>query len=354
MSRHMPAAMLQNPHDKDWTEQPQAPQTSQVIDQVWHSKRLDELEHALNIQVSRQRFVNASAGDHANGMLAYRGQANLGVFRARVGRDIDIFLEPHEADDRTAFVMTASGTGEFLFNGNVFSHAADRAVIITSGPEGMLRFAETTETRVLTTSRVKMAECCAKLLGHDIPGFVNFDVQADLESAAGRSWLRLLSYAEAELADSHSFIRHSPVAWRQFEQQLLTGFLLAHQHDYSQALLAPQAAAVPFYVRRAEAYIEAHFAEPLSLAEIAAQAGVSARSLQGGFQSFRNITPMGFLRSVRLQRAHEALLAADPAVVTVTQVALACGFTHLGEFGTTYRRVFGATPSHTLHKKLRL
>ncbi|WP_445505389.1 helix-turn-helix transcriptional regulator, partial [Microvirga sp. G4-2] len=203
-------------------------------------------------------------------------------------------------------------------------------------------------------SRVKIAECCAKLLGHDIPGFVNFDVSADLESAAGRSWLRLLNYAEAELADPHAFIRYSPVAWRQFEQQLLTGFLLSHRHDYSQALLAPQAAAVPFYVRRAEAFIEAHFAEPLSLAEMAAQAGVSARSLQSGFQSFRNLTPMGFLRFVRLQKAHEALLAADPAGVTVTQVALACGFTHLGEFGSAYRRVFGVPPSQTLHRKLRL
>jgi transcriptional regulator GlxA family with amidase domain len=53
----------------------------------------------------------------------------------------------------------------------------------------------------------------------------------------------------------------------------------------------------------------------------------------------------------RLRRAHEALRVADPALVTVTQVALACGFTHMGEFGTAYRRVFGVTPSQTLNKK---
>jgi len=350
----MPAAMLRVLQDQDEAVQPQDPQSSQIIDLVWRSKRLDEFENALNSHVSPQRFVTSSVCDHADGMLAYRGHADLGIFRSRVGRDIDLILEPEEADDRIAFVMTSSGTGEFLLNKRVFSHSQERATIFTSGPERALRFAQDTETRVLLTNRVKIMECCTKLLGHDVPGFVNFDVQADLESASGHSWLRLLDYAEAELSDPHALIRQSPVAWRQFEQQLLTGFLLSHRHDYTQALLAPQAAAVPFYVKRAEAYIEAHFAEPLSLADLAAQAGVSARSLQSGFQNFRNITPMGFLRAVRLRRAHEALLVADPAAVTVTQIALACGFAHLGEFGTAYRRVFGVTPSHPLHKKLRL
>ncbi|MGO4523904.1 AraC family transcriptional regulator [Microvirga sp. 2MCAF35] len=328
--------------------------TSLIIDQTFHTKRLDELENALNAQVSPQKFANAAAGDQANGMLAYRGHGGSGIFQLRIGRELDVILEPEEADDRMAFVMTASGTGEFLLDGRTFSHSTDQAVIFPSGPPRIVRFDQSTEIKVFLTERPKIAECCAKLLGHDIPGFVDFNVASDLETAAGRSWLRLLSYAETELSDPYSFVRHSPVAWHQFEQQLLTGFLLSQQHEYTQALLAPQAAAVPFYVKRAEAYIEAHFAEPLSLADIAAQAGVSARSLQGGFQSFRHMTPMMFLRSVRLHRAHEALRAADPALMTVTQVALACGFRHVGEFGTAYRRVFGITPSQTLNKKLRV
>src|SRR4051812_16383455 len=89
-------------------------QDSQIIDQVWNSKRLDELEHALNTRVSPQRFVNASAGDHANGMLAYQGQADLGIIRTRIGRDIDLILEPEETDNRLAFIMTAAGRGELL------------------------------------------------------------------------------------------------------------------------------------------------------------------------------------------------------------------------------------------------
>ncbi|MEE1612722.1 AraC family transcriptional regulator [Microvirga sp. CF3016] len=354
MSIDLPDDVPQGLQREGLTVRSPAPENSQIIDQVWHSNKLDELENALNSQISPQRFLHFSSGEDADGKLAYQGQGHFGIFQLRIGREINVLLEAEEANNRMAFVRSVSGTGELLLNRKVFSHSADRAVIFPSGLERIVRFAQDTEIKVFMASRVRMAECCAKLLGHDLPGFVDFDIQVDLEGASARSWMRLLSYAEAELADPYAFIRQSPVAWQQFEEHLLTGFLLSHRHAYSQALLAPQAAAVPFYVKRAEAYIEAHFAEPLSLAEIAAQAGVSARSLQSGFQSFRNITPMGFVRSVRLRRAHEALLAADPAITTVTQIVLACGWMHLGEFATAYRRVFGRTPRQTLHKNSRL
>lgn len=322
-----------------------------MIDQAYQASRLDELENALNMLVAPQRVMKASVGDTAGGLLAFQGRPNFGAFQLRIDQDVDIDIVPEETDDRIAFVRAGAGVGEIHVNGVVAPCSQTHAVIITSAAERVTRISQEMMSRAFLASRPQLAECCAKLLGHDIPGLVNFDVSADLKTHAGRSWLRLINYAEAELADPHSLIRQSPVAWRQFEQHVLTGCLLSLNHDYSQALLAPQAAAIPLYVKRAEAYIEAHYAEPLSLAEIAAQAGVSARSLQNGFQNFRNITPMGFLRAVRLRRAHEALLAADPASVTVTQVAMACGFTHLGEFGTSYRRVFGVTPGQTLKKK---
>lgn len=322
-----------------------------IIDQAYRSDRLDELEDALNAVVAPQRIVNASAGNRASAMLAFQGRPNLGAFQLSIGREVDINIVPEDTDDRIAFVRVGTGIGEVLVEGRPALCSPAHATIFTSGIQRLSHIGQDMTSRVFLASRAQITECCAKLLGHDIPGLVNFDISADLETPAGRSWLRLMTYAEAELADPRALIRHSPVAWRQFEQQLLTGFLLSLNHDYSQALLAPQAAAVPFYVKRAEAYIEAHYAEPLSLAEIAAQAGVSARSLQSGFQSFRNITPMGFVRAVRLRRAHEALLAAEPGSVKVSQVALACGFTHLGDFGTSYRRVFGVTPGQTLQKK---
>jgi len=199
--------------------------------------------------------------------------------------------------------------------------------------------------------RQRVSEYCAKLLGHDLDGQVEFQTQFTLDDGAGQSWPRLVQYASAELADPQSPARRLPAACQQLEQMVMTGFLLSHSHTYSRQLLEPQSPAAPYYVKRAEAYIEAHFMEPLSLAEIAAQSGASARSLQNGFQSFRRMTPMAFLRQVRLEHARRALLQADPAFATVTDIALGCGFSHMGEFAGLYRRTFGETPSQTLSRK---
>ena len=60
------------------------------------------------------------------------------------------------------------------------------------------------------------------------------------------------------------------------------------------------------------------------------------------------MTPTAFLRSVRLQWVHRVLLTADPGFARVTEIALACGFNHMGEFASAYRCTFGETPRETL------
>ncbi len=347
MNHRTPPAATDDSRDPDVDP---APQSGSIIDQTWRSTKLEELENALNTLVSPQRVVSTSRETSAGGRFGYRGQIDLGIFRVHVESDVEISQAPEEADDRMAFVTGLGKASQLEINGETFSISQQQAVIFSSGPERLLTIPKDAEHHVLITSRHKIMECCSKLLGYDIPGFLDFDVGADLDTPTGHSWLRLLEYVEGELSDPEALIRQSPIAWRQFEQSLLTGLLLSHRHTYTDALLRPQSAAVPFYVKRAEAYIEAHFAEALSLADIAAHAGASARSLQNGFQSFRGMTPMAFLRSIRLQHAHRALLAADPAIATVTAIALSCGFGHMGEFGALYKRTFGETPKQTLSK----
>jgi AraC-like DNA-binding protein len=60
-------------------------------------------------------------------------------------------------------------------------------------------------------------------------------------------------------------------------------------------------------------------------------------------------TPMGYLRRVRLDRAHCELQAADPTRGdTVGQIARRWGFANRSRFVASYRRAYGVSPSHTL------
>jgi AraC-like DNA-binding protein len=105
----------------------------------------------------------------------------------------------------------------------------------------------------------------------------------------------------------------------------------------------------PVAARRAAEFIEGHACQPLTLAGIAAQAGVTPRALQHAFRRHYDTAPMSYLRQVRLQRAHQDLLAGDPAAGdTVAAIARRWGFSRPDRFADVYQAAYGRPPSHTL------
>ncbi|MCD2194705.1 helix-turn-helix domain-containing protein [Actinomycetospora endophytica] len=105
----------------------------------------------------------------------------------------------------------------------------------------------------------------------------------------------------------------------------------------------------PAALRRAVAYVDGHAIEDVGLDDIAAAAGVGPRSLQLMFRRHLDVTPLQYLRGVRLDRAHAELGAARPgAGVTVGAVAARWHFAHAGRFSTIYRDRFGVSPGSTL------
>jgi AraC family ethanolamine operon transcriptional activator len=85
-----------------------------------------------------------------------------------------------------------------------------------------------------------------------------------------------------------------------------------------------------------------------SIIDICMQTGVSARTLQHAFCEVMQMTPVAYLRILRLNKVRSTLQTAVTADMTVTQVAMLWGFLHLGEFARDYRRLFGERPSETL------
>ncbi|WP_069885828.1 helix-turn-helix domain-containing protein [Streptomyces luteocolor] len=100
-------------------------------------------------------------------------------------------------------------------------------------------------------------------------------------------------------------------------------------------------------LQRAIGFIHSHAEQPLTLADVAAAAHVTARALQYAFAHI-DTTPLAYLRDVRLTRAHTELQRASPATDTVTDIALRWGFAHPGRFAAYYRAAYGISPSTTL------
>ncbi len=104
-------------------------------------------------------------------------------------------------------------------------------------------------------------------------------------------------------------------------------------------------------VRLAEKRALADPNQRLYVADLCEAARVSERTLQTAFHAALGISPMSFVKRVRLHQARRALETATRGSTTVTNVALDWGFWHFGEFSTAYRECFGESPSSTLRRK---
>ncbi|MFD5826275.1 ANTAR domain-containing protein [Lentzea sp. NPDC060358] len=103
-------------------------------------------------------------------------------------------------------------------------------------------------------------------------------------------------------------------------------------------------------LRRAMAFIESNADRDIGAADIAVAASVTVRSVQLAFRRHLGMTPIAYLRRVRLDAARTELQASDPAGTTVTRIGTRWGFGSASTFAAQYRGAYGESPSQTLRE----
>jgi transcriptional regulator GlxA family with amidase domain len=93
--------------------------------------------------------------------------------------------------------------------------------------------------------------------------------------------------------------------------------------------------------RRAVLLMELHVSDPLSITAIAAQLGISLKTLERLFSAEFALSPGAFYKQLRLQIAERMLRESARPVMNI---ALDCGFADLSYFGRAFREAFGASP----------
>ena len=88
----------------------------------------------------------------------------------------------------------------------------------------------------------------------------------------------------------------------------------------------------------------------LKVSDYCVEAGLSRRALELAFRDRFGMGPAGFLKASRLAEARRLLVRAGDAGETVADVMTRCGFSHVGQFASDYRKMFAERPSETLRK----
>jgi AraC-like DNA-binding protein len=96
------------------------------------------------------------------------------------------------------------------------------------------------------------------------------------------------------------------------------------------------------YLLRARDLVDARYAEPLDVDDLARAAGLSRAHFSAEFRRAFGETPHAYLLTRRLERAAALLRTTDHSV---TDICMSVGLSSLGSFTTSFRRLFGLTPS---------
>jgi len=180
------------------------------------------------------------------------------------------------------------------------------------------------------------------------PGGLKLQPVMDARKGAGQAWIRTARHVLDELRASPALLA-SPLICAQFEQLMMTTLLEWQPGSVSESLQRDSREVLPRHVRLVEDYIRAHPEQPITIEQLTEMAGVSGRTLYSGFQKFRGVSPMRYLRDVRMERVRSDLL--DPSQArSVTELATRWGFFQLGRFATEYRKRYGECPGDTLRR----
>lgn len=87
---------------------------------------------------------------------------------------------------------------------------------------------------------------------------------------------------------------------------------------------------------------------PLSIEELCISLRISRRTLNHAFLRVLGITPVAYMRNVRLHRIRAELQSTPHLVRYIASVAAKWGFWHMSLFSRYYRELFGETPLETL------
>jgi AraC family transcriptional regulator len=90
-------------------------------------------------------------------------------------------------------------------------------------------------------------------------------------------------------------------------------------------------------------YIDCNLAKQMTLEELASVANFSKYHFNRIFRSFTGETPFSFIQRLRVQRAASLILAHNN--ITLTDIALQCGFTDISIFSRCFKKHFGISAS---------
>jgi hypothetical protein len=184
-------------------------------------------------------------------------------------------------------------------------------VCLPEGGVGVPRWSAGSRVIMMRIDRTALEDALSHAVGRQITSQIAFKPSISASHSAARSWMRMLFMIAKELLGSNSLMSRATIA-APLTDAFTQALLMAADHPDRGLIAADAKYIAPQHIRAAVDIIEAEPQLPLTVSSLAAGCHVSARALQQGFGRHLGVSPMTYLRQVRLRRARQELLERDP------------------------------------------
>jgi len=259
----------------------------------------------------------------------------------------DVRIDPGPLEDFFLLMMPLAGHTEVECGGERVESTGGLGIIASPHLPLQMRWSADNDQLMVRISRAFLERVLTAQRGRPIAHPLEFKVGFDWR--ANPAWQCVMRFL-VDCAESGLQPEDNKLMLAHIEEMVASALLAQQPHNYRDEALPRRSAVLPRHVRRVQEYLRAHAHEPVTASKLCEVAGCSLRSLYAGFQEFCGVSPMDYLRQLRLDQVRADLLASD-AAASVSGVALRWGFGHLGRFSAEYKARFGEHPSETLRRR---
>ncbi len=290
--------------------------------------------HELHVHCSSQQL--SSRMHH----MAFGG---VSLNRLKYGAEVDI--EPGPLEDFYLIQMPLAGHARIASGSQQIDSTPELASVLSPTESTVMRWSADCDQLMVRIERQLVDRAISAQLGRPAPEAVRFQLGfAWRDCAPWRCLLQYLSQCASQPFDAAQY----RLMVGQIEQLVVSTLVGAQAHDADQLKAARRTTVLPRHVRRVEEYLREHVAEPISADQMALIAGVSLRSLYAGFREYCGVSPLQYLRNLRLDGARQTLSGEPDS--NIASVAMRWGFGHLGRFSMEYKERFGESPSQSVRR----
>ncbi len=309
---------------------------------VLQTNDLDEARFQISKKLCDHRLDMRRRGARLSVVHNAVSGRHLSVNYLRYGTEVTV--DPGQLNSFYLYQFPLSGSAEIAHRGDRMTAHARSGTLLNPDRAAVLHWGTDCSKLLFQIDRVHLETVAQSLTGIPNPGPIRFDMNVDFTTRHGAKLQRMFAVCAAEVERGALFQAPLSASDLRIEYDLIVALLTLHKSNISHIIRNADTVIRPPDIRRALEFIHANLAAPITVLDIATAARVNIRTLQKGFQRTFGKTPQEVLRNARLDRAHYQLLARRDTP-SVSDTALACGFSHLGRFSAYYRERFGRLPS---------